>query len=380
MDHPTSDLTQRAPGAAAHRVGAGAGRRASRRVARFASRLLTRLVVSVALWVAGGIVLLPVPAQAQEAGGPIVIPGPARKTRARSPTSPSGCRRRPPKAWDRPYACCGHRAVADASPRRARRRSVHARRQRERPIVIPGADEAPAAPAIIRTNFKPDTNGVVTIPAPAQRQCGGREPRGGFAQCRAGFAPGRAGLVTPAAKCWTGPAAVQPVAANAPTAYRRPLASERFRQPRFARRAAATGRERQTRRDRPARSRRRHPPPIADAARHDRRARRRSVQVGAGCRATEYAPRSGRATRPARRPARCRERSAAPLSRSCSSNRRLAGQGRDHRRSGVSARARGLHGARTFHAERRGLWGRMTVGVRCAGERPWTIYLQARFR
>ena len=24
------------------------------------------------------------------------------------------------------------------------------------------------------------------------------------------------------------------------------------------------------------------------------------------------------------------------------------------------------------------LWGRMTVGVRCAGERPWTIYLQAR--
>jgi flagella basal body P-ring formation protein FlgA len=24
------------------------------------------------------------------------------------------------------------------------------------------------------------------------------------------------------------------------------------------------------------------------------------------------------------------------------------------------------------------MWGRMTVGVRCAGERPWTIYLQAR--
>ncbi|RAE77565.1 flagellar basal body P-ring formation protein FlgA, partial [Burkholderia multivorans] len=24
------------------------------------------------------------------------------------------------------------------------------------------------------------------------------------------------------------------------------------------------------------------------------------------------------------------------------------------------------------------LWGRTTVGVRCAGERPWTVYLQAK--
>ncbi len=83
MDQPTFDLTHRASRAAAHRVMRA---RAPARpacdadwlracCAAHTSHLFTRLVVSVALWVAGGIVLLPGASQAQEAGGPIVIPG-----------------------------------------------------------------------------------------------------------------------------------------------------------------------------------------------------------------------------------------------------------------------------------------------------------------
>ncbi len=49
-------------------------------------------------------------------------------------------------------------------------------------IVIAGAGETPAAPQMIRTNFKPDANGVVTIPAPG---------RGGFGE------PWRYGEVRP---------------------------------------------------------------------------------------------------------------------------------------------------------------------------------------
>ncbi|EDZ98125.1 putative flagella basal body P-ring formation protein, partial [Burkholderia sp. H160] len=90
MDQPTHTLPQRASSTAMRRVrGGGAGgwegagaRSLLHAFARCLARGLTRLIVSVAVWVAGGIVLLPATTKAQDAGGPIVIPGPGEKNPA----------------------------------------------------------------------------------------------------------------------------------------------------------------------------------------------------------------------------------------------------------------------------------------------------------
>ena len=81
MDQPTFDLTHRASRAAAHRVGAGAGRAVRLTAARAAS-LAKRLALVSALCITAGAGLLPCAAQAQDAGGPIVIPGPGEKNPA----------------------------------------------------------------------------------------------------------------------------------------------------------------------------------------------------------------------------------------------------------------------------------------------------------
>ena len=131
MDQPTFDPTHRANGAAAHRVGASAVRRASRGVS-VCSRVLRG---ERRLWVAGGIVLLPHCNASPGAGC-------RRADRdSRSGRKESGRARRSRRADAggagqtrglRRDAGRRHRAVADAGAGRARRRSVHARRQRER--------------------------------------------------------------------------------------------------------------------------------------------------------------------------------------------------------------------------------------------------------
>ncbi|NPT55681.1 flagellar basal body P-ring formation chaperone FlgA [Paraburkholderia elongata] len=163
MDQPTFDLTHRASRAAAHRVGAGALRRASRGVVH----LLTRLVVNLAVWVAGGIVLLPATTHAQDAGDPIVIPGPGEKNPAALADLAAQMQATPAKRTGSAATLAAATAQSLTPGPVARDADQFTRAANASgSIVIPGAGEPPAAPQMIRTSFKPDANGVVTIPAP----------------------------------------------------------------------------------------------------------------------------------------------------------------------------------------------------------------------
>lgn len=163
MDQPAFDPTHRANCAAAHRVGTGAG--VARRAARTASRLLTRLVVNLAVWVAGGIVLLPATTRAQEAGGPIVIPGPGEKNPAALADLAEHMQTAPAKRAGSAATLAAATAQSLTPNSTARDADSFTRAANASgSIVIPGAGEPPAAPQMIRTNFRPDANGVVTIP------------------------------------------------------------------------------------------------------------------------------------------------------------------------------------------------------------------------
>lgn len=94
MDQPTNTLPRPASSTTMRRVwggrvderGDGSERALAQPVPRSFSRCLahclTRAAVNLAVWVAGGIVLLPATTHAQDAGGPIVIAGPAEKNPA----------------------------------------------------------------------------------------------------------------------------------------------------------------------------------------------------------------------------------------------------------------------------------------------------------
>ena len=328
MDQPTPDLTQRAQvAAAAHRVGAGAGRRASRRVVRFASRLLTRLVVSVTLWVAGGIVLLPATAQAQDAGGPIVIPGPGEKNPAALAELAEQMQAAPVKRQGSAATLAAATAQSltpgpvarDADPfTRAANASGS--------IVIPGAGERPAAPAMIRTSFKPDANGVVTIPPAAVSNPAMPAPAptaGGFDSLASRGEPPELG------------ANGKPVVTNATPA---PMPTP----PATIARTPAT---------------RQLAPAVAQ----------QNLRPAA---VAQPAPLPGQQDAEAIRGA-----ALAFL------QQQSAGLPGKVDITVAAAFPRGLAACtqlEPFMPSGARLWGRMTVGVRCAGERPWTIYLQAR--
>ncbi|HEX3636772.1 MAG TPA: flagellar basal body P-ring formation protein FlgA, partial [Paraburkholderia sp.] len=224
MDQPTLDLTHRASRAAtARRVGVDvdAVRRTSRIAVRRTSRLLVRLVVNVALWVAGGIVLLPAAAQAQDAGGPIVIPGPGEKNPAALADLAEQMQATPAKRAGSAATLAAATAQSltpgpvarDADPfTRAANASGS--------IVIPGAGEPPAAPRMIRTSFRPDANGVVTIPAPGNANAASANSAAAVARVNLmqGSRQVVPVVVTPAPALNAGRqgTGVQPVAANAP--------------------------------------------------------------------------------------------------------------------------------------------------------------------
>ncbi len=374
MDHPTSDLTQRAPGAAAHRVGAGAGRRASRRIARFASRLLTRLVVSVALWVAGGIVLLPAAAQAQDAGGPIVIPGPGEKNPAALAELAEQMQTAPAKRVGSAATLAAATAQSLTPGPVARDADQFTRAANASgSIVIPGADEAPAAPAMIRTSFKPDMNGVVTIPPPASANAAAANPATGVV--RGNAVPGSRQIVpvmvAPAASnAGRAAAAVQPVTANPPT-------------------AASGGFDSLASRGEPPQLGTNGKPVVTTAA-------------PAPMPTPTPMPPATIARTPATRqaapavmqqnlrPAALAQPAPLPGQQDAEAIRGAALAFLQQQSAGLpgkvditvaSAFPRGLAACtqlEPFMPTGARLWGRMTVGVRCAGERPWTIYLQAR--
>ncbi|MFM0338735.1 flagellar basal body P-ring formation chaperone FlgA [Paraburkholderia fungorum] len=330
MDRPTPDLTHRAQdAAAAHRVGAGAGRRASRRVVRFASRLLTRLVVSVTLWVAGGIVLLPATAQAQDAGGPIVIPGPGEKNPAALAELAEQMQAAPAKRQGSAATLAAATAQSLTPGPVARDADQFTRAANASgSIVIPGAGERPAAPAMIRTSFKPDANGVVTIPPaaasnPAMPAAAPAPTAGGFDSLASRGEPPELG------------ANGKPVVTNATPA---PMPTP----PATIARTPAT---------------RQLAPAVAQ----------QNLRPAA---VAQPAPLPGQQDAEAIRGA-----ALAFL------QQQSAGLPGKVDITVAAAFPRGLAACtqlEPFMPSGARLWGRMTVGVRCAGERPWTIYLQAR--
>ncbi|WP_454872793.1 flagellar basal body P-ring formation chaperone FlgA [Paraburkholderia xenovorans] len=373
MDQPTFEPTHRANRAAAHRVGAGA--HAARRASRAASRLLTRLVVSLTVWVAGGIVLLPASSQAQEAGGPIVIPGPGEKNPAALADLAEHMQAAPAKRAGSAATLAAATAQSLTPGQTARDADPFTRAANANgSIVIPGAGEPPAAPQMIRTNFKPDANGVVTIPAP-----GSASPKDGVA--RVNVVPASRQVVpvvvTPAPQLSGARqvAGVQPVAANAPlaavagasaTAGFDSLAS-RGEPPQFG----ANGK------------------PVAT------RAVAAPAAAAAPAPATIAGASAARPVAPAvaqqnLRPAAVAQAAPLPGQQDPEAIRSAALAFLQQQSAGLPGKVditvaaafpRGLSACTTlepFMPSGARLWGRMTVGVRCAGERPWTIYLQAR--
>jgi flagella basal body P-ring formation protein FlgA len=360
MDQPTSDLPQRANRAAAHRTGSRAGRpaRAMRLAPRLAlrttSHLFTRLVVSVALWVAGGIVLLPGASQAQEAGGPIVIPGPAEKNPgaladiAQQMQTPS---QRAASAASLAAATAQSigrgPAPRDADPF-ARAAATNGA------IVIAGANEPAAAPAMIRTSFKPDANGVVTIPAPGNAGVSADGARATAAPATRAVVPV---AVTPAP---VSPAGVQPVAASAPQGSGFDSLASRGEPPQFG----ANGKPVATAAALPGR------PVIAatPAVRQQAPAvAQKNLQAAA---VAQPAPLPGQ-----------QDPEAIHAAALAFLQQQSAGLPGKIDITVAQAFPRGLTtctALEPFMPTGARLWGRTTVGVRCAGERPWTIYLQAR--
>jgi flagella basal body P-ring formation protein FlgA len=384
MDQPTFDPTPRASCAAWHRVSAGAVRRAS----RGASRLLTRLVVNLVVWVAGGIVLLPATTQAQQAqdaGGPIVIPGPGEKNPAALNDLAAQMQATPAKRTGSAATLAAATAQSLTPGPVARDADQFTRAANASgSIVIPGAGEPPAAPQMIRTSFKPDANGVVTIPAPggANVAAAATTPPAGIA--RVNGAPASRQVVpvvmtpasAPSLNAGRQTAGVQSVVANAPNGV-------------AASAPAAGGFDSLASRGEPPQLGANGKPVV-------------TTSVATPTPAPMPTPPATIARTPSMRqvaPAIAQQnlRPAAlaqpvPLAgqQDAEAIRSAALAFLQQQSAGLPGKVeitvapafpRGLAACtmlEPFMPSGARLWGRMTVGVRCAGERPWTIYLQAR--
>ncbi|VVD30660.1 flagellar basal body P-ring formation chaperone FlgA [Paraburkholderia dioscoreae] len=375
MDQPTFEPTHRANRAAVHRVGAGA--HAARRASRAASRLLTRLVVSLTVWVAGGIVLLPASSQAQEAGGPIVIPGPGEKNPAALADLAEHMQAAPARRTGSAATLAAATAQSLTPGQTSRDADSFTRAANASgSIVIPGAGEPPAAPQMIRTNFKPDANGVVTIPAP-----GSASPTDGVAKVN--VVPGSRQVVpvvvTPApqlsgARQVTG---VRPVAANAPLAA-------------AAGASAAAGFDSLASRGEPPQFGANGKPVAPTVVAAPVPSTAAAPAPATIARASAARPVAPAVAQQNLRPATVAQAAPLPGQQDPEAIRSAALAFLQQQSAGLPGKVditvaaafpRGLSACTTlepFMPSGARLWGRMTVGVRCAGERPWTIYLQAR--
>ncbi|MGF6924195.1 flagellar basal body P-ring formation chaperone FlgA [Paraburkholderia sp. 40] len=362
MDQPTNTLPQPASGTTMRRVGGG---RVDERVdgsedalvqpvprsfSRCLAHCLTRAAVNVAVWVAGGIVLLPATTQAQDAGGPIVIAGPAEK----NPAALNDLAQRIQTPAQRSASAASLAAATAQSLGRAsasRDTDTFGRAaSASGAIVIPGAGEpAAAAPAIIRTNFKPDANGVVTIPPAASTGASG--------VARVNVEAGPAASV----------ANQRVVVANAPQGDGFDSLAARGEPPEFgangkpiaaaAAQAAHPGIART-----PATSPGSRQPAAVIA--------QRTPQTATAATAAQAAPLPGQ-----------QDPEAIHASALAFLQQQAVGLPGKADITVASAFPRGLAACTSlepFMPTGARLWGRLTVGVRCAGERPWTIYLQAR--
>lgn len=405
MDQPTFDPTLRANRAAAHRVGAGVPRRTKLRAM---SMRLARLALGSALCLPAGALLFAPSAYAQDADGPIVIPGPGEKNPAALADLVQQMQAAPAKR-------AGTAATLAAATAQSLGRGPVSRTTDEftraanasGSIVIAGEGEAPAAPHMIRTNFKPDANGVVTIPAP-----GAANAPNGVANVN--VVPGQRQVVpvvvTPAARQAVG---VQPVAANPPVngGYRgvtNGVVSSASGVNGIASNTAVTdGFDSLASRGEPPQlgangkplAVRGIPPRAAVAP--------LATPTTAAASATSATPASVptpatitrmSATRPIApaiaqqnmRAAAVAQPAPLPGQQDAEAIRSAALAFLQQQSAGLPGKVeitvapafpRGLAACTAlepFMPSGARLWGRMTVGVRCAGERPWTLYLQAR--
>ncbi|USU16029.1 flagellar basal body P-ring formation chaperone FlgA [Paraburkholderia fungorum] len=357
MDQPAFDLTPHASRVAAHRGSAGALRRAARGASRGACRLLARVAVNLAVWVAGGIVLLPASTKAQQApdtGGAIVIPGPGEKNPAALADLAAQMQAAPAKRTGSAATLAAATAQSLAPGPVALNTDQFTRAANASgSIVIPGADEPPAAPQMIRTSFKPDANGVVTIPPPgtASGNTAGRAP-----------APGNSA---------NGAGIESAIGSNAPAAGGFDSLASRGEPPQLGANGkliAAT-----TAAAKPAPTAAPMPTPPAIVGRSQ------SVRQVAPAVAQQNL-----------QPAAVAQPAPLPGQQDAEAIRSAALAFLQQQSAGLPGKVditvspafpRGLAACTTlepFMPSGARLWGRMTVGVRCAGERPWTIYLQAR--
>ncbi|HYS68558.1 MAG TPA: flagellar basal body P-ring formation chaperone FlgA [Paraburkholderia sp.] len=377
MDQPTFDSTHRASRAAAHRVGRGA--------VRLTARLATRLILSSALCVPAGVLLTAHAAQAQEAGGPIVIPGPGEKNPAALADLAEHMQTTPAKRMGS-AATLAAATAQSLTPGPAARDADQFTRAANASgsIVIPGSGESPATPQMVRTSFKPEANGVVTIPA-ASANSGAASPATGVPKVN--VAPGSRQavpvVVTPAPQANGGRQAtgVQPVAANAPS---KASLNAPVNAPADA--SATGGFDSLASRGEPPQFGANGKPIVTRAATAStpapmpatiaRTPATRQAAASAAQQNPRGAPLAQAAPLPGQQdPEAIRSAALAFL------QQQSAGLPGKVEITVAPAFPRGLAACtmiEPFMPSGARLWGRMTVGVRCAGEKPWTIYLQAR--
>lgn len=326
MDQPALDPTPRAYRVAVHRTAAGAVRLA----AWWGSGSPLR---GSALCLLAGALLLPPAAWAQEAGGPIVIPGPGEKNPAALADLAEHMQNTPAKRSGSAATLAAATAQSLTPSSAPRDTDPFARAANASgSIVIPGAGDPPAAPQMIRTNLKPDANGVVTIPAPGSagavsNSAASAPATDGFDSLASRGEPPQLGangtpIVSKAAVAAPGPSTVPTPATIARTPVARQIApavaQQNLRPAAVAQPAPLPGQQ--------------DPEAIRNAALAFLQ------QQSAGL------------------PGKVDITVAPAFPRGLAACTMLA----------------------PFMPSGARLWGRTTVGVRCAGERPWTIYLQAR--
>ncbi|MEC5407494.1 flagellar basal body P-ring formation chaperone FlgA [Paraburkholderia sp. MPAMCS5] len=374
MDQPTFEPTQRANSAAAHRVGAA--------VLRVAARLVARAPVLCAALGASAVMLFAHTAHAEEAGGPIVIAGPNENNPAALADLAQHMQAAPvPRAGS---AATLAAATAQSLAREPAARDADAFTRAANAggsIVIAGAGEPPAAPHMIRTNFKPDANGVITIPAPGRANSGAANTMNaadGLARVNTMPASRQVVpvVVTPAPQAGNvrQNAGAQPVAANTPMSVMSRAAAGASAASEFDSLAS-----------------RGEPPQLG--------ANGKPVATRAN---TSYATPASIARMPGARPvapavAQQDLRAAAPAQPALVPGQQDPEAIRAAALAFLQQQSTGLPGKveitvapafprglaactmlEPFMPSGARLWGRVTVGVRCAGQRPWTIYLQAR--
>ncbi|MGY6157093.1 flagellar basal body P-ring formation chaperone FlgA [Paraburkholderia graminis] len=409
MDQPTFDPTPRARSAAGHRMSAAV------------LRVVTRLVVgsSLAVSVAGGVALFANAAHAGEVDGPIVIAGPNEQNPAALAALAERMQATPAKRTGSAATLAAATAQSLGRGPSTRDADPFARAANASgSIVIAGAGETPAAPQMIRTSFKPDANGVVTIPAPGR---GGSANLGDTAS--PADAPARANVsinamqasrrvvpvvVTPAPPTNSArdAAGVQPVAVNAPSSAMSRAAVGVSGTAASADASVSDGFETLASRG--------EPPqfgadgkPVAQrskaSANSTNTAAARVSATRAVASAVAPAPAPAPAATVASAPAQQNPRAAAttiaaaaaqpaplPGQQDPEAIRAVALAFLQQQSAGLPGKVditvapafpRGLAACmmlEPFMPSGARLWGRVTVGVRCAGQRPWTIYLQAR--